>query len=258
MNDLPIISAIIPCKNHEDWVCGALDSIVKQKYAKLRFGFIDDGSIDKSWERVTSQCKDLKQHQLTRTTEPAELLSGSYSGYSILLARFSQSYGPSCARNYMIKSMLDNTDIFAFLDSDDEYEEGKIDKSVRYFLENPFCGIVYSDYTTEHVHSGVRERQFKLPYSRKLLLQGECVANMDSLFRSEIFKKIGMFDESLNSCEDLDIYVRASDDFLLCHIPENLVKIRVHNRSSTDLISKERWQENYSKVFEKLKNKQTS
>lgn len=258
MNDLPIISAIIPCKNHQEWVCGALNSIVNQKYPKLRIGFIDDGSTDESWERVTSECKDLKQHILKQTTEPAELLSGSYSGYSILLARFSKSYGPSCARNYMIKSMLDNTDIFAFLDSDDEYEPDKIIKSVKYFIENPFCGIVYSDYTTEHVNSGVRERQFKFPYSKKLLLQGECVANMDSLFKAEIFKTVGMFDETMLCCEDFDCYMRASDQYLLCHIPENLVKIRVHNRSSTDTYDKATWEKNYARVFEKMREKQTN
>ena len=255
MNNSPIISAIVPCKNHQEWVCLALDSIVNQKYPRLRIGFVDDGSTDKSWECVTSQCKDLKTHTLTKTTEPAELLSGSYSGYSILLARFSKSYGPSCARNYMIKSMLDNTDIFAFLDSDDEYEQGKVEKSVKYFLENPFCGIVYSDYTTEHVNTGVRERQFKFPYSKKLLLQGECVANMDSLFKADIFRTVGMFDETMLCVEDLDMYLRASDDYLLCHIPENLVKIRVHNKSSTDTYSKEIWEKNYARVFEKLKNK---
>ena len=256
-NSIPIISAIVPCKNHQDWVCGALDSIVNQKYKALRLGFVDDGSTDNSWNNVLKQCKHIKPYKLNNTNEPVELLSANYKGYSLLAARFSKSYGPSCARNYMIRSMLDDTDIFAFLDSDDEYELGKIDKSIPFFLENDFCGIVYSDYTTEHVHSGVKERQFKFPYSKRLLLEGECVANMDSLFNADIFRTIGFFDEQMLCCEDISMYLQVSDKFLLCHIPENLVKIRIHNKSSTDVYSKELWEKNYARAFQKLQDRQS-
>ena len=50
MNQPPILTAIVPCKNHEKWVYGALKSITDQQYPVMRLVFIDDGSTDNSWQ----------------------------------------------------------------------------------------------------------------------------------------------------------------------------------------------------------------
>jgi hypothetical protein len=51
------------------------------------------------------------------------------------------------------------------------------------------------------------------------------------MLRAEVFDEVGLFDESLDWAEDLDMWVRVSQKYAFGYIPESLVKIRVHEAS---------------------------
>lgn len=250
--NIPKVFGIVPTYNHEKWILECLDGLVSQTHPLSACCVVVDGSKDNTWATLLLSCKNLKDVHTPADSEPESLKTGTYRNLPVLLVKFAQNHGPSVSRNYSIKSMLQGNEdsLFAFCDSDDIYEPTKIEKSLPYFLENPFCGMVYSDYTTFNEFG--EQRQFKEPYSKQRLQQ-ECLGNMDSLFRAKVFTECGMFDENLTSVEDLDRYLSISNRYILCHLAKSLVKIRVGSHSSSSQLPKQVWEANYRKVMEKHK-----
>lgn len=59
-NNLPLVSVCIPAYNHEQYIEQCIQSIIKQTYHNIELIVVDDGSKDKTWEKLLSlkdQCK---------------------------------------------------------------------------------------------------------------------------------------------------------------------------------------------------------
>lgn len=244
------VIAIVPTKNHSQWLTDCLMGLANQTIKPSILVIVDDGSIDDTWELINKLTKDNKKVAVNPEHEPKELQLGTLEGISTLSVRFNNSYGPSIARNYALRTIEQGNEdsIIAFCDSDDIYMSTKIEESLVYFQENPHCGMVYSDYYTFNEEN--KYIQFKESYSTTRLAQ-ECLGNMDSLFRFSALKANNFFDETLRVCEDYDMYLSMSHKYILCHLPVPLVKIRIGNHSSTATVPKEVWQQCYTKVMNK-------
>lgn len=245
---LPSVTAVIPCHNHVQWVLDAIESVASQNYKNKRIVVVDDGSTDGSFERVADSL--YKPRRLTDKDVRIAVGRTPNHPVDLIIYRFETASGPSFARNHGIKAAWDGTDIFAFLDSDDMYEPGKISQSVERFMEAPqLVGAVYSDYDTLSP-KGTRFREYKEPYSRARLVQ-ECIVNCDSLVNKAALGAAGLFDEELRVCEDFDLWLRISESHTLVHIPESLVTIRVGSHSATGNVQKDVWEACYKRVMQK-------
>lgn len=247
------VTIVIPCHNHAKWVNEAIDSIVAQDYQNKQIVVVDDGSTDNSHLAVLNRM--YRPHGPKEQGDPW-IATGQlmHSNIPLTVLRFVEAKGPSRARNAGIDYMWKETDIFAFLDSDDLYEPGKISKSIAIIKEDPnYIGAVYSDYDT--FNDKLRIRQHKTSFSREKLLR-ECIVNCDSIVTKRAIETCGGFDETMRVCEDYDLWMRISEKFLITHIPESLVRVRVGSHSATTTIPTERWQSDYRKVFEKMKGRQ--
>jgi glycosyltransferase involved in cell wall biosynthesis len=244
------LTAILPCHNHGQWIQQAIQSLLDQNHP-MNIVVVDNGSIDGSAGKVRQLMKGEVQPEVQK--EPW-VSKGMIGPCETMLYSFKDGIGPSAARNVAIKSAWAVTDVFAFLDSDDCYLEGKIEKSLAVLQKYPEVGIVYSDYETDPHEKHVRVRQSKEPFSRERLLNN-CIINMNSLIRREVFEKAGLFDEQMRVCEDYDFWVRATEHTLAYHIPEVLINWRVGNHSSTSTVGREVWENCYRRVFEKLQQR---
>lgn len=243
----PRVTAVIPCHNHEEWVEDAIFSVGKQSYPNLQIVVVDDGSKDRSAHYV--------RNCIVSPQKERAIIRGKLIMYNtpITVLQFKDGHGPSFARNRGISYAWENTDIFAFLDADDMYEPGKIEKSVNKIMEDPsVIGGVYSDFDTLNPVTGLRLRQYKEPYCRFRLIQ-ECIANCDSLVTKEALAYAGGFDESMRVCEDYMLWVSIAERFLICHLPESLVTIRVGDHSSTSSVPKETWEACWQKVAQRTR-----
>lgn len=254
MQKYPIITVVIPLHNHANWITEAVMSVVNQEdypKDKIRLVVVDDGSKDDSANVV-------KWLMNVDATSPANTVPETHAGFideiRMMVARFPQARGPAFARNFGINCGWNDTDIFAFLDSDDIYEPQKIAKSVAKF-DNDIVGAVYSDYTTFNEFGPFR-REYKQPFSREVLLR-DCIVNCDSLVSKKAFEACGLFDENMRVCEDYDLWVRISEKFLITHIPESLIKIRIGNHSSTANVPSQVWQQNWQRIAEKARERGT-
>lgn len=246
----PIVTIIIPCHNHAKWVNEAVDSAASQDYPFKRIVVVDDGSTDGSADLVLKRLYKPRGPEVQGEPFAA---AGKLTTWDtqVMIQRFKSSHGPSFARNWGMKVGWDGTDIFAFLDSDDTFSGGKITKSVAKFTEG--VGAVYSDYDTLN-DAGLRLRQFKEPFSRQRLVR-ECIVNCDSLVSKQAIFECGGFDESLRCCEDFDLWLRVSEKFLIYHLAESLVTVRVGTHSSSATVDKSVWNACYSRVFAKMQER---
>ena len=250
----PLVTAVIPLHNHADWVMDAVHSVAGQDYPNKRIVVVDDGSTDNPSGAVMERLEGITLGP--PDVEPITCL-GTIRGTQVMFCRFRQARGPSFARNYGVKAAWEGTDVFFFLDSDDVYEQGKLSRSVAKWQEAPeHIAVVYSDFDTLNPRTGLRVRQYKEPYSRERLVR-ECQPNCDSLVSKLALKECGLFDESLRTCEDYDLWLRLSERFVLVHLPESLVTIRVGDHSSTATVNREAWEENYRRVMEKARARMT-
>ena len=206
---LPKVTILIANYNDEEYIDNAIESAVNQDYpGSMTVCIVDDGSKDDSWEIISSYFDDKDGDVLTKNN------SGRF-GQTNLVAIKNVNSGPSEARNIGIEYTLEDTDIYAILDSDDEMYENKISSCVTVFEQgNGLVGVVYGDYDTLHVESGKIIREFKEPYSRKRLVQ-ECIVHSGSLISKEallsVKEETGFYDKTMRTCEDYDLWMRISE-----------------------------------------------
>lgn len=255
-----LVTAVVPLHNHDSWVCGALDSIDSQDYENKSVVVVDDGSMDGSLGAVLRHLPDMRETTADGQGYGISVFVGKLPlGTPTVVVSYPKASGPAFARNRGMELAMANFSptLFAFLDSDDLYEQGKLSKSVAKYLTAPeLIGAVYSDYDTLRP-DGLRLRQFKEGFARSRLVQ-ECIVNCDSVVSTAAMKQCGGFDEELRVAEDYDLWLRLSEHHMIAHIPESLVTIRVGSHSSSSTVQAETWKRCHARVFEKLNQRARS
>ena len=247
---LPRVTILIANYNDQKYIDGAIESAANQDYpGPLTICIVDDGSEDESWNIIRSYFDDEDGDVITKKN------CGRF-GHTDFIAIKIKNSGPSEARNVGIKQTLEDTDIYAILDSDDEMYENKLSSCVSVFERGEgMIGVVYGDYDTFHVNSDRTIREFKEPYSRKRLVQ-ECIVHSGSLVLKEalqsVLEETGFYDKTMRTCEDYDLWMRISEKYIIAHVPESLTKVRVTGDNSSFVVNQEVWRKNWLRVMEKM------
>ena len=260
--NLPRVTVLIPVHNDEKYIAKAINSAVNQRYSGLlQICVVDDGSKDKSWQ-VVQDLYDTAIEKKDLTDSGLELTSGKYKGVQLTALKRPYAGGPSAARNSGIRLTIKHTDVYAMLDSDDEFYSGKIRKCVSLISTDPkTIGAVYADYDTHDINTGKTIREFKEPYNRRRLIE-ECIVHSGSvvskLALEQVIEGSEYYDESMRTCEDYDLWMRISEKFLIMHIPEALTFVRITNQNSSTVVHKETWEKNWLRVMEKMQQRQNA
>jgi glycosyltransferase involved in cell wall biosynthesis len=225
------VTVIIPCHNHASFLERSVDSVVTQDYENKKIIIINDGSSDNSLEVAAD---------LSRRHDNIEVISNE------------SPTGPSAARNSGIRYAWDDTDFFMMLDADDIYLPGKISKSVGIISKDvQNIGVVYSDDLVEHVSSGSVVLEVRRPYTRSEI-EVECILPNTSLVSKFALSKTGLYDEDMRTAEDWDLWLRVTENFVAVHIPEPLSKHYITGSNSSDVVSKDVWNKNWTKIRERV------
>lgn len=111
-NDENLVSVIIPCFNHEQYIEAAIVSVFKQTYQNFELIVIDDCSSDSSTEII---------RRLQRK-------------YNFIFIKHDLNLGVSKTLNQGVS--IANGNFIAFLSSDDYWHQCKLEKQVAYLLRN--------------------------------------------------------------------------------------------------------------------------
>ena len=60
-NNQPLVSVVIPCYNHEQFVRDSIQSVIDQTYQNIELIIIDDGSKDSSVEIIKKMLSACEQ-----------------------------------------------------------------------------------------------------------------------------------------------------------------------------------------------------
>jgi glycosyltransferase involved in cell wall biosynthesis len=183
---MAFVSVIIPTFNRGDVLSRAIGSVLGQTYGDFELIVVDDGSTDHTKDLITS---------LTGTIR-----------YII------QSHkGVSAARN---RGILESTGkLVAFLDSDDEWREDKLEKQVKLFESRDQHFICHSDELwLRHgkivIQKEIHRKQGGHFFERAL---ERCLISPSAVIMTRsLLNETGYFDESLPAAEDYDLWLRIT------------------------------------------------
>jgi glycosyltransferase involved in cell wall biosynthesis len=200
----PKVSVIIPTYNRAHLVSRAIHSVLNQTYQRFEIIVVDDGSTDKSEEAIRS-FKDSRIRHISHI----------------------ENKGGAAARNTGIKAAKGH--YIAFLDSDDEWFPSKIEKQLEVLrkADRKFGAVG----TGRIIHYGNTGRtEAKIPTGRfgniyEKLLKGKSFpgGTPTIMIKRECFERIGLFDESLESSQEYDLYIRMAKEYHFDVLREPLV-----------------------------------
>ncbi len=194
------VAVIVPCYNVERYVKRALDSAYAQTYKDLRVYAVDDSSTDR-----TRQVLESNADRCLFVSQPHA--------------------GPGAARNRAIQ--MSDSPFIAFLDADDEWLPTKLERQVALLKQDSSLGLVCSRCAVAEVN-GETQAAFAavdLPISGRLfqnLVRNCFVFTPTVVARRECLEEVGLFNESLAVCEDLNLWLRVAARWRIAFLPEVL------------------------------------
>lgn len=180
------VSVIVPTYNRAQYLPRALNSVLAQTYRDYEVIVVDDGSTDE-----TPQAMKPFEGRVTYVRQ--------------------KNGGSASARNRGIEEA--KGEYIAFLDSDDYWVADKLEAQVRILDAHPKVGIVYGRMPIVNEKgekigmkpAGVSGRNFK-----ELLDVWGDLPTSTVMTRRVCFEKAGMFDTSLTTMQDIDMWLRIA------------------------------------------------
>jgi glycosyltransferase involved in cell wall biosynthesis len=187
---LATIAIVIPVHNRAQVLGRALGSVLASTASDMEVIVVDDASTD-SIASIIGGIRDPRLH----------------------FERLPSKANANVARNHGIA--VSTAPVIAFLDSDDVFKPGRIERLVRYFEQHPAVDAVLDGFA---VINGAREESAAVP---SLSLDGEALADLlvshalpltcsSIAARRAALREIGGFDDSLPRHQDRDLLLRLS------------------------------------------------
>ena len=170
---MPGVSVIVPVHNGAAFYDSALDSILAQQWPRLEIIVIDDGSTDALTERIRGRAYPV--HYLRQERQ-----------------------GPAAARNFGLREAAYG--LLAFLDIDDLWTEGHLERLHAALREDPEAGLA----------QGLMRQFVALPDGRRMISGAYRMPYAGScLFHRSVFERCGAFDAAMKMGEDYDLMFRC-------------------------------------------------
>jgi len=186
----PFISVIIPTYNSEGFITKTLETVYSQTYNNYEVIVSDDGSTDNTVGVVNSF-----------------FMKYPFRDKALLINKHE---GPGAARNKGIE--IASGDWVSFLDSDDLWGHNKLERVVRYILNNESVDLVcHSQIDIEGSKETlmIPSKYFNNEIDPFLSIYREnCLYTSALTVKKSILCKAGLFDNRLSSAQDYDLWLR--------------------------------------------------
>lgn len=205
LNSLPKVSVVIPTHDRPELLKKAVQSVLSQTYQDFEIIVIDDG--------IKNRAEDVIKN---------------FNESRIKYIQHDSEKGGSVSRNTGIKAS--SGQYIAFLDDDDQWVPNKLEKQMEVFEKTgPDVGFCFSAVTniyTDHqeisrVPEGIAD------YFQVTLANFKGFLTVTLIVKKEVFDRVGYFDESLPSHQDIDLAIRIAKSFKGLGINEPLVDVNM-------------------------------
>lgn len=208
------ISVIIPYYNRIPSLLEAINSVLAQSYTNIEVLLIDDGS--------------------TEDLTPLKRLNDSRLHHV-----YQEHKGASAARNLGIS--LSSGEYIAFLDSDDIFLPGKLEKQIN-FMETHKLHFSHTSYQRMDMHGRPREIIFSGRFSGKVFprILASCgIATSTVMIKREILNG-RRFEESIDLAEDVCLWIDIAYTYPVGGIDEPLTRVRIGSTTADFSVDKQR------------------
>ncbi|MDX2170362.1 MAG: glycosyltransferase family 2 protein [Deltaproteobacteria bacterium] len=205
------LSVVVPCFNVGALAVEAVASLLRQTMPDLEVVAVDDGSTDDTLRQLLG----LTDARLTVVTQV--------------------NRGLAAARNTGIRHA--RAALIGFCDGDDLWFPEKAARQLAVMDADPTVGLTFS-HSAYLAESGAPTGQLlvsrcRQPTTRDLVRRNHIGNGSTAIVRRAAFAAAGLFDESLASCEDAEMWTRLSvrSPLVLRLVPEPLTGYRVRPSS---------------------------
>jgi hypothetical protein len=192
------VDVIVPCYNVRPYLSRALDSVSSQTFTGYRVFAVDDGSTD-----GTTEILEHNAHRCTFACQPHR--------------------GAAAARNRAIR--MSDSPFIAFLDADDEWLPGKLQRQIAVLKENRGLGLVcslcaFGDSPQRLADSGIQSMNGKSGRFFSSILRDCFVFTPTVVVRRQCLEEVGLFNEPLSVSEDFNLWLRIAARWEIALLPE--------------------------------------
>lgn len=210
-----LVSVIIPTFNSDpEFLKKAIESVLSQTYTDIEIIVVDDASA-----------------------VPFAGLEGFFNDSRVVWVRNTSNVGVSATRNYGVS--VSRGEFLAFLDSDDWWAKDKLMLQLRSLQLNSTAWCYTTTVLCDSI--GTPLSLIKAEHSGYIyeeLLKAQIVAGSCSgvVVRRQAFFEAGMFDDSGDTEEDWDMWLRLSRNFSISCVDVPLVYLRTFSDSRSNLL----------------------
>ena len=182
-----MVSVIIPTYKNRGGLRKSVISALSQDYMDLEIIVVDDNS------------PESKERQMTE-----KVMEEFETEQKVIYIRHSENRNGAAARNTGIKASKGK--YIAFLDDDDLFLQGKLDKQVLYLNNHPEYDGVYCMAQRKNKPYGTDKSEGDC--TREMLMLQTCIYTPCQMFRREAIEHLKGYDEAFRRHQDYDLLLR--------------------------------------------------
>lgn len=238
----PLVTAVVPVYNHEKYVIESIQSILNQTYRDVELIVINDGSKDRSHERILTLLGDCKQRfvrleyinrenkGLSATlNEALKISKGKY--FSVLA---SDDVALPEKIEILVNALEKGGATFAAafgnaLFIDDEGKRIRLDKA-GHLSEGPGFEK-FIDFYLQNRHLDLKGEQFG---TYETLIAGNYLPAMSNIVRTATLLEVGGWTPG-NIVEDWEMWLKLSKSFGFIYVDQPVALYRQHGLNITNM-----------------------
>lgn len=226
---MSLVSVIIPTYNRAKWLREAIESVRDQTFTDWELIVVDDGSSDNTAE-----------------------VCGQYAFCRYL---WQENSGVSAARNAGMAAA--NGLLLAFLDNDDRWLPGKLERQVEFLEDRKDVVLTYTGLHWFDEQDGRIRGSYNPPeeLDAHKILHDWFVPNSSSVIRRSVISKVGLWDTRFALAQDRDYFLRLALQGAVGGMSDVLTEIRHHNSHLSG--NKARWFREAKKLLHKHRHMHT-
>ena len=192
-------------------VARAIQSVLKQTYRDFELIVVDDSPADYGERQKIKEYIDSLQDE------------------RVILIQHTQNLGACAARNTGIRNATGA--YLAFLDDDDEWLSTKLEKQMQKMMSANY-GLVYCRQNIVNEVKGCvsspERKYYEGAVFDQLILTNFIGSTSFVLIKKECFYRVGMFDKFMPASQDLEMWLRISQEYMVGFVDEALVNYYIH------------------------------
>lgn len=218
----PLVSVVMSCYYHEEYVGKAIESVLNQTYQHFEFLIADDGSPDHSADVIStykdSRIKFTKYEENTSFKSLEKLFQQAQGEYVAVIA----------SDDMWDKTLLEK--YISFLEEHQEYAccvcpPFVIDENDYIVQKSEFYGIFAT------------ENQSREQWFRRLYQHGNCICAPSMCIRKSVENQLNGYRFQYRQLQDYEYWLRFLQIGNFYIYPERLVGYRVHSKGENKNIS---------------------